>query len=123
MRLLRNIGHWHAMGFGFWMIEDRESGALIGEAGVMEFERMLEPPPPPVPECGWLLASSSHGRGLATEAVRAALAWMERRSGGGAFCMIAPDNGPSLRVAKKCGFGAPTAACYADRTVTILRRP
>ncbi len=123
VRLLRNIGHWHALGFGFWMIEDRASGALIGEAGLMEFERMLDPPPPPVPECGWLLASSAHGRGLGTEAVLAALAWMERERGSGAaFCMISPDNEPSLRVAEKAGFAEASEASYGRRAVTILRR-
>ena len=123
MRLLRNVGHWDALGFGFWAIEDRLTGELIGEAGLMEFERMLDPPPPPVPECGWLLASPTHGRGVATEAVKAALGWMERERGtGSAFCMISPDNAPSLRVAAKCGFGQANSARYGERSVTILRR-
>ena len=123
MRLLRNIGHWYELNFGFWMVEERSTGEMIGEAGLMMFERMLDPPPPPLPECGWLLASPAHGRGLATEAVSAALAWSKRERGDGhAFCMIAPDNEPSLRVAAKCGFGQPQPARYGDRTVILLQR-
>ena len=32
-KFLRMIGHWSVMGFGYWAVEEKESGALIGEAG------------------------------------------------------------------------------------------
>jgi RimJ/RimL family protein N-acetyltransferase len=59
----------------------------------------------PVPEMGWVMAPHSHGKGYATEAARAAIAWGERHFGGRrTACIIAPENEPSLRVAEKCGF-------------------
>jgi len=57
-------------GFGFWAVELRETGELIGHAG-------LDPVEPEVPftgvEIGWRLARSAWGSGYASEAARAAL--------------------------------------------------
>jgi len=57
------------------------------------------------PEAGWVLSTRSHGQGFATEAVRAILAWGERRFGSAkSACIIDPGNAASVRVAEKCGF-------------------
>ena len=122
-RLLRAIGHWHALGFGFWAVEDRASGRLIGELGVADFRRELTPPMEGAAEAGWLIAPWAQGQGLATEGVRAALAWAdERLRFARLFCMIAPQNTPSLRVAAKCGFQDLGAIAYRGETTRILQR-
>src|SRR5690348_733593 len=33
-RLLGYVGHWALMGFGYWVIEQRDSGEFVGEAGL-----------------------------------------------------------------------------------------
>lgn len=104
-RLLRYVGHWALLGFGYWLVEERESGAFVGELGFADFHRDIEPALDGMPELGWVLASRAHGRGYATEAARAAVAWGERHFGAARIaCIIAPGNHASIRVAEKCGF-------------------
>lgn len=60
-------------GFGLWALEARESGEFIGFTGlaVPGFEAHFTP----VVEVGWRLARSAWGKGYATEAGQAALAF------------------------------------------------
>src|SRR6185295_13487217 len=66
-------------GFGLWALELRESGEFIGFAGlaVPGFEAHFTP----AVEVGWRLARSAWGKGYATEAGRAALAFGFERAG------------------------------------------
>ncbi|HSJ01431.1 MAG: GNAT family N-acetyltransferase [Verrucomicrobium sp.] len=58
-------------GWGLWAVELRESGQFIGHVGLhVPFWPL---PFSPCVEIGWRLAFSAWGRGLATEAARAAL--------------------------------------------------
>src|SRR5271163_4002760 len=74
-RLLRYVGHWAVLGFGFWAVEEKETGSFVGDLGFMDFKRDMQASLKDVPEIGWILASHAHGKGYATEAVRAALTW------------------------------------------------
>src|ERR1700730_13663720 len=71
-RLLRYVGHWSLLGFGYWVVEEKATGNFVGEIGFADYKRDLEPWFKGVPEIGWVFASHAHGRGYATEAVRAA---------------------------------------------------
>jgi len=42
-RFLRQIGLWHHLGFGLFALEDRATGAFIGEAGFHDLRRALTP--------------------------------------------------------------------------------
>jgi len=118
-RILRYVGHWSVMGYGFWAIDDLATGAFIGEVGVAEFERTIDPPVG-AHECGWVLAPSAHGRGFATEAVTAMLAWCDRALAvTRVTCMIDEANAPSLAVARACGFREFARAPY-DGTIAVL---
>ncbi|WP_201834553.1 GNAT family N-acetyltransferase [Microvirga zambiensis] len=104
-RLLRYAGLWALLGFGYWVVTEKHSGRFLGEVGFADFRREIEPSLDGMPEMGWVLAPDSHGRGYATEAVRAAIAWGEKHFDGRQMaCIIAPENEASLRVAEKCGF-------------------
>jgi len=104
-RLLRYVGHWQAMDYGFWTVREKDGGRFIGEVGFADFKRTMTPSFGDTPEMGWALSPAAQGRGYASEAVGAALAWGDARFGGGRVtCMISPDNAPSLRVAEKMGF-------------------
>ncbi|HTS60911.1 MAG TPA: GNAT family N-acetyltransferase [Candidatus Acidoferrales bacterium] len=122
-RLLRYAGHWALLGFGFWAIEERVSGEYVGDIGFARLHREIEPPLPDVPEVGWALASRVHGKGYATEAVRAALEWGETRfAEAKTVCIIHPDNRPSLRVAAKCGFRECGRATYRGQPTLVFER-
>jgi Acetyltransferases, including N-acetylases of ribosomal proteins len=123
-RLVRYVGHWTLMGYGYWAVEEKETGAFVGEVGFADFQRVIEPSLDGMPEMGWVLAPQIHGKGYATEAVRAALAWGDTHFGATpTVCLIDPENQPSLRVAEKCGFVTRERATYKDKTVLLFRRP
>jgi len=54
-----------------------------------------------------VLAPWAHGRGFATEAMRAVLDWGATRFGDGqrTVCLIAPENAASIHVAERLGEG------------------
>jgi RimJ/RimL family protein N-acetyltransferase len=103
-RLLRYVGHWSLLGYGFWALEEKASGRFVGEAGLADFKREIEPPIT-TPEMGWVLAPWAHGKGYATEAVLAARAWGLAHFGPiEVSCIIDPENTASIRVAEKASF-------------------
>jgi RimJ/RimL family protein N-acetyltransferase len=104
-RMLTFAGHWSLMGFGYWAIEERESGLYVGDLGFADFHRSIAATMKGVPELGWALAAAFHARGYATEAARAAVAWGDERfESPRTVCMIDTQNTASIRVAEKCGY-------------------
>lgn len=127
-RLLRYVGHWTALGYGFWAVIDKASGRFIGEVGLGDFHRTYDLPLPgalaEAPEAGWAFAVAAHGRGYATEAVTAALAWSDAHLAPPlTLCVVHPDNDGSLAVARKCGFGQAETLRYRGEPTVVLRRP
>lgn len=120
-RLLRYLGHWAVFGHGFWIVEDGATGALLGEVGFGDFHREMAPSFGDTPEMGWVLAPAAHGRGVATEAVHAALAWADTRFAR-TGCIIAPQNAPSLRVAEKAGFRETIRTTYKGEPTVVFER-
>ena len=121
-RLLRYAGHWAWIGFGYWAIEEKASGAFVGELGFADWKRDIEPSLRGIPELGWVLAAKYHGKGLASEAVRAALAWSDEKFPGPTACIIDPANAASMRVAEKCGYKETLRTTYHDRETIIYYR-
>jgi RimJ/RimL family protein N-acetyltransferase len=113
------------LGFGVWVAEEKATGDFVGEIGFADYKRDLEPSLEGTPEIGWVLASQAHGRGYATEAVRAAVAWGDAHfQSTRTACIIAPENLASVRVAVKCGYRESTLATYKGRpTVMFVREP
>lgn len=92
--------HWDDHGFGLWAIEaDGEVAGFCGLAVPSFLPQIL-----PAVECGWRLGRPWWGRGLATEAAQAALAWgwaeLRLRS---VVSIVAAGNARSVRVAEKLG--------------------
>lgn len=121
-RLLRYPGHWTLLGYGFWAIEEKASGAYAGEGGFMNFMRDIDPPFD-APEMGWSLAPGMHGKGYAREAVSAMVRWGEAHFARRDFvCMISPQNAPSLRLAEKLGYREYARSTYKGDASVLLRR-
>jgi RimJ/RimL family protein N-acetyltransferase len=122
-RLLRYVGHWQLLGYGFWTVRERASGAFVGEVGFGEFRREIEPRIDDAPEIGWILSPAAHGKGYATEAARACLDWIEGKHGHArTLCIIQPENAASLRVAAKCGYNEFARTKYRDTAAVLLER-
>ena len=107
-RLLRYVGLWALLGYGYWAVFERDGG-FIGEVGLADFHRNIDWTSAghqgDAPECGWVISPSAQGRGYAGEAVAAALDWRDRSlPGNRTVCLVGPGNVASLRIAAKCGF-------------------
>jgi RimJ/RimL family protein N-acetyltransferase len=122
-RLLRYVGHWALLGFGYWVVEEKETGSFAGEIGFADYKRDLEPSLNGQPEIGWIFAQQSHGKGYATEAVRAATAWGDAHFGAcQTACIIHPENLASIRVAEKCGYRKLRLASYKGQATMLFVR-
>jgi RimJ/RimL family protein N-acetyltransferase len=115
------MAHQQACGYSFWAVVERESGALIGDAGLYRT-------PAGEVELGYTLGRPWWGRGYATEAAGAWLETAFARLGIDAVVALAePANTASLRVLEKLGmrrdgerlaFGRPHAVYRAARPVS-----
>jgi len=122
-RILRYVGHWEVMGFGYWVVEEKESGTFVGELGFAECRRDIQPSIQGIPEIGWVLTSRSHGRGYATEAARVVIGWGAAHFGPvRTACIIHPENSPSIRVAQKCGYRELQLTTYKGQPTILFVR-
>jgi RimJ/RimL family protein N-acetyltransferase len=122
-RLLRYVGHWNLLGFGYWIVEEKATGAFVGEVGFADYKRDIDPPLDGIPEVGWALASAAQGKGYATEAVKAVLGWGDAHFGAvKTVCMIGPQNKTSIRVAEKCGYRPWRKAVYKGKDTVVFQR-
>lgn len=98
--LRRRLDEWKTRGWGHWALE--YDATLIGYTG-FGVPAFL-PEVMPVPEIGWRLDPAYWGRGLATEAARAALAYGFDTIGFDQVVSIyEPDNVASGRVMERIG--------------------
>ena len=122
-KLLNGHACWSLLGFGYWAVERRSDGAMIGQAGFADFQRDLAPSIAGLPEMGWLFARDAAGQGFATEAALAALAWIdEALAPPETVAIVDADNHASIRVAEKCGFAQRETALYRGAPILLFRR-
>lgn len=122
-KLLNGAGLWSLFGWGYWAIERRSDARMIGQIGFADFKRGVTPSIEDLPEMGWLLAAEAAGQGLATEAGRAALDWIDSAHAPPEIpAIISADNIASIRVAEKLGFAEREEARYKGEPILLFRR-
>lgn len=123
MRLMNYLGHWQLMGFGYWAIEEKISGAYVGEIGFADFKREIVPSISGTPESGWILSSAFHGKGYAREALKAILEWGDKNLAiKKTVCIINPENVRSILLAEKCGYKKVVETNFAGKPTILFER-
>jgi RimJ/RimL family protein N-acetyltransferase len=108
------LGHWHLRGYGWWAVEERQSGRFLGRIGLYNPEGW------PGIEVGWLLRRDAWGRGLATEGAIAALAFAFDVVGADhVISLIDGRNVRSIRVAEKIGSRYERDMMHRERPLVV----
>ena len=102
-------------GFGFWAVEERATGALVGDAGM---ERTLRGEV----ELGYTLARAAWGRGYATEAGGLCIAEARELGLRELVGVVDVRNPASARVLEKLGFRPAGERIAFGRPHRVLRR-
>ena len=111
------LGHWQVFGYGMWAVTLRGDNDCVGLVGPWT------PPDWPETEIGWMMFAHE-GKGIATEAARAAithaydvLGWTT------AVSYIAPGNTRSIKLAQKLGATHDTTATGPSADTLVYRHP
>lgn len=122
-RLIRFPGLWALLGYGYWTVQERDTGRFVGQAGLADFKRDMSPSIEGVPEAGYVFSPACHGKGYATEAMSAVMKWADETLSAAQTCaIINPDNHASIRVAQKLGFDRSEEADFSGKPVTLFWR-
>ena len=115
---------WDENGYGLFAVDLRESGRMIGFAGLSQPDFL--PEIMPAVELGWRFARESWGNGYATEAARAALEFALGDRGIEAIVSIFQrENRASAGIVRKLGmrFDRETRDPTCGRAVEVHRTP
>jgi RimJ/RimL family protein N-acetyltransferase len=101
-RFEHHLRHWDEHGFGLWAAEESASGVVAGWVGASHPD--FVPELAHEVEIGWALRRPFHGRGLATEGARAAVAAaVAELAPERLVSLVAPDHRRSIAVAERIG--------------------
>ena len=114
--MLRYAGSWPLLGYGQWVIVERESGLMLGHPGFMLAMRGLGADFDAAPECAWVLAREAQGRGIGPEVVRAVHSWADTTGLGRSHVIIEAAHAGSIAV------GARWATAASARRTMAARR-
>lgn len=115
------MGFWMLQGAGWWGIELKETGELVGTVGAFFREPGASPcslRSPPDLELGWVLYRRFWRQGFATEAAAAALAFsVEAHKPSRVIAHISPGNVASIGVSRQLGMHYETDTELHDTVV------
>lgn len=108
--------------YGMWMIEEKETGSFIGEAGIEEdtHSDWQETKGNGIClETGYVIRPEFRRNGYAKEALKGILGFVEEKKEEYQFeeirCYIRPENFASIRIAEDCGFFKNSDKRYGER--------
>lgn len=118
LRFAAGVGGWALRGFGWWVIEERATGAVAGRTGLSVFEGIDGP------ELGWHLHEGFEGKGIAHEAALAARAHAARAWGiARPVSCIDRDNTRSRHLAERLGAAYEAEGTVMGHPCQIWRHP
>ena len=122
-RSLAACGQWPFVGFGYWIVETKSDGKVVGQTGFADFKRDMQPSIEGEPELGYVFAPGVHGQGIAGEACAAALNWADANLDAPSYpAIISVENEASIRLAERLGFEREPDATYRGETIALFRR-
>lgn len=109
------IDHGEQYGYGFEALIERATGAFVGDVGLDHLDDQVA--------IGYTLGSAFWGKGYATEAARAVLAYsFDVLKFDTIIAVAQPENAASLRVLEHLGMScAGTTDRYYDTTMVVYR--
>ena len=123
-RLLRYVGHWPVVGYGYWVVEAKDDGRFVGEVGFADYKRDIKPSLEGMPEAGWVLKTTEHGKGYASEAVRRIVDWADTfLDSDRTACIFDPANAASIWAAAKVGYEKHAMADSNGKPTLMMTRP
>ena len=102
-------------GYGLWIIQTR-AGEFVGECGLT-----WQPVDGESLEVGYHVLPAQQGNGYASEAARASVELARQRGQKYVIAIIAPGNGPSIRVAEKAGLTYEKIVEYHGKNALVYR--
>lgn len=105
------------LGYSFWAVEHRETGAFVGSVGLepYELQRVGDERPLRAVAIGWQLARAFWGQGLALEAAQAVCAFAKNRLKlNEIIAVMAEENQRSIGVCERLGMVRDTAHSPLD---------
>ncbi|AAP78041.1 glutamine-hydrolyzing GMP synthase [Helicobacter hepaticus] len=98
----KQLAHYQQYGFGIWAIIEKQSGAIIGNAGLNHTEISLKGKTQKIVEIGYLLHRDFWGKGYGSEVARMCVKYgFETLGLEEVYCLIKEDNTASIKVAKR----------------------
>jgi RimJ/RimL family protein N-acetyltransferase len=123
-RIINSAGQWPILGYGYWALDEKETGSFVGMVGFADFRRDEPEGFSTDPEIGYVIDKRVHGQGYGREAMTACMEWMDRNHPGQrTICMIEPGNAAWLRIAKRLGYRIYSKADFEGVPVLLLERP
>lgn len=111
------IPPYKELGFGFWVMRLRETGAQVGFAGIIKRQALDDA------DVGYAVHEKFYGKGLAQEATRGVLAYAKDTLGFPQVSAItSPDNAASINVLMKCGFAFERKTVFMKDDVNLYVR-
>jgi len=107
-RMASLVGHWVLRGYGYWAVEEGDTGRFVGCVGLWRSDGW------PELELGYWLVPTMYGKGYATEAGAFARDYAFTTVGADTLVSyIKPANEPSKRVAERLG-------AHYEATIALL---
>lgn len=93
--------------FGLWALEEKETGALVGKAGITKMDDKGA-------ELAYHIFTPYRGNGYGVEACKEICRYVKTQMNCGLYAKIDPSNEASIRLIEKCGFSLKEQKCNEE---------